>query len=280
MPLLLDTKLLISKDLFDAALQRCPWPVSAEVTQDDLYFPSVFGKLKLRKHDSQPHSLIYYDRRVQDGQTTTAYEKVDLRSAPESMLFMLNKLQPTRRVSKVRITASDGETTINFDSISGVGCCIEIEITTQADTVSHERKKIKLKNLISLLRLNAESVVHASNYDLVKVAENIRRINEVEGKLVMLETAAAPSQVRSACVRVFSTREFKNRPKFFNLATEEQSIEASKSENLIYWSHRDDLIVYATFMNSPECEEDRVIVHVPHSIADLGFSNLYSGLCA
>jgi len=280
MPLLLDTKLLITIDLFHEAMQLCPWSVSAEVTQEDLYFPSVSGKLKLRKHDGDPHSLIYYARTVHDGQTTTAYEKIDLRSSSESMLFMLKKLQPTRRVSKVRATASDGETTINFDSISGVGCCIEIEIATEADTISHERKKIDLKNLISLLGLNAESVVHASNYDLVKVSENIRRIREVEGKLVMLETTAMPSQFPRPCVSVFSTGEFENRPTFVNLSTEEQAMEASESDNLLYWFHRDDLFVYATLMDILQSDEDKVIVHVPHMIADLGFYNLYSGLCA
>ena len=280
MPLLLDTKLLIPRALFRSAVQRCPWPVSVEVAQEDLYFPSVSGKLKLRTHDGDPHSLIYYARTVQDGQTTTAYEKIDLSSSSPSMLFILSKLQPIRRVSKVRATASNGETTINFDSISGVGCCIEIEIATEADTSTHERKKIDLQKLILLLGLDAESVVHASNYDLVKVSENIRRIRDVEGKRVILEITDMPPQLPRPCVKVFCTREFESRPAFVNLATENQAIEASKSDNLLYWSHRDDLVVYATLMTNAQGNDENVIVHVPLAIADLGFSNLYDDLSA
>ena len=278
MPLLLDTKLLIPNDLWEMATQRCPWPVSTEVIQDDLYFPSVSGKLKLRTHDGEPYSLIYYARTVEDGQTTTAYEKINLRSCSSSMLFVLGKLQPTRQVSKIRKTAKRGATTVNFDSINGVGCCVEIEIATEADKSSRDQKKLDLEHLLKILGLDVASVVHASNYDLVKVSENIRRLRETEGKRLILDTSSTPSDTQKKHVDVFCTRDFKNRPKFCKLATEDQAIKASVSDNLLYWSHRDDIVVYATLKADFRNDEENIIVHVPRHIADLGFSNLYSDL--
>ncbi|CAL4126381.1 unnamed protein product [Meganyctiphanes norvegica] len=99
--------------------------------QEDTFFNSPQGRLKLRIIKGEHEELIYYERPDQDGPKGSDYVKVDGASGELSgdMKHLLTRCLGIKGcVRKVRTLYMVGQTRVHVDAVEGLGDFMELEV--------------------------------------------------------------------------------------------------------------------------------------------------------
>jgi len=98
------------------------------IEQEDVFFQSSFGRLKLRQLAPDNGQLIYYERPDVSGPKTSTYS-ISYTDNPSQLRDVLaSALGETTIVKKVREVYLTGQTRIHLDVVEGLGEFMELEV--------------------------------------------------------------------------------------------------------------------------------------------------------
>lgn len=106
-------------------------PVAIE--QDDTFFATAAGRLKLRAFADGRGELIFYDRPDRAGPRTSSYAIAPVGDAAALRAVLAAALPVRGRVRKRRELLLAGRTRIHLDRVEGLGEFLELEVVLAAD---------------------------------------------------------------------------------------------------------------------------------------------------
>ncbi len=139
------------------------------LTQQDTFFHSRNGRLKLRK-SGDGAELIYYERDDAPGPTESQYLKTPIAdgAALEAMLSVALDVRGT--VSKRRRLYRVGQTRVHVDEVEGLGSFVELEVELGATQPLAEGRAIA-SELMKKIGIRESDLVAAAYLDLLEAGQ-------------------------------------------------------------------------------------------------------------
>ena len=147
-----------AESLSDQPLQVIP--------QEDIFFNTRQGRLKLRVLASNLGYLIYYERPDQDGPKRSDYHlaKTD---EPENLKTALSLALGIRGVvRKTRYLYLTGQTRIHIDEVEGLGHFMELEVVLR-EGQSDAEGQVVAEDLMRRLGVREEALIEGAYMDLI-----------------------------------------------------------------------------------------------------------------
>ena len=137
------------------------------IPQEDTFFKTEKGRLKLRMQAPDLGYLIYYERRDQDGPKRSDYflAKTD---EPENLKTTLSLALGVRGVvRKTRYLYMVGQTRIHLDEVEGLGHFMELEVVMREGQNDAEGQAIA-EDLMRRLGVRKEALIEGAYMDLLE----------------------------------------------------------------------------------------------------------------
>lgn len=115
------------------------------LNQEDTFFNSPQGRLKLRVLKGEKEELIYYERPDQDGPKCSDFIKIQGKEGELSgdMSRLLSRCLGVKgKVKKTRVLYMVGQTRVHVDSVDGLGDYMELEVMLNDEQTIEEGVKI------------------------------------------------------------------------------------------------------------------------------------------
>ena len=137
------------------------------IEQEDVFFPTPSGRLKLRIFSPHLAELIFYQRPDQEGPKTSHYQ-ITPTADPAGLRSALAAAYGERAVvRKVRTLLLAGRTRIHLDHVEQLGDFLELEVVL-ADGESIQDGEAEAHELMSKLGLSAHDLVPDAYVDLLE----------------------------------------------------------------------------------------------------------------
>lgn len=137
------------------------------ISQEDTFFNTPKGRLKLRVQEPDRGMLIYYDRPDQDGPKRSDYHLAETLD-PTSLKVTLSLALGVRGVvRKTRYLYMSGQTRIHLDEVEGLGYFMELEVVMQEDQSDAEGQAIA-EDLMRRLQIPQEALLEGAYMDLIE----------------------------------------------------------------------------------------------------------------
>jgi predicted adenylyl cyclase CyaB len=134
--------------------------------QEDTFFHTPQGRLKLRVLSGNRGQLIYYTRPDQEGPKRSDYH-IFLTSDPENLKRVLDLAYGTRGVvRKTRYLYLAGQTRIHLDDVEGLGQFMELEVVMQEGQSDAEGQAIA-EDLMARLGVAGSDLIDGAYMDLL-----------------------------------------------------------------------------------------------------------------
>jgi adenylate cyclase class IV len=134
--------------------------------QEDTFFASPRGRLKLRCVANEAAELIYYERPDDTGPRQSCYW-ISKTPDPDGLLLTLgNALGIVGVVRKTRELFLVGQTRIHLDNVEGLGMFAELEVVLQAGQTAEEGASIAT-DLMQKLGINKSDLIAGAYIDLL-----------------------------------------------------------------------------------------------------------------
>lgn len=139
------------------------------LVQEDTFFMTSAGRLKLREFAEAPAQLIYYNRVDIEGPKLSEYFITEIHDGT-GLKEVLSKANGVRQVvKKVRRLTMSGRTRLHFDDVEGLGHFIELEVVlADGDCVSEGQQEATA--LMSALNINDIDLIDVAYVDLLDQA--------------------------------------------------------------------------------------------------------------
>src|SRR5262249_39093962 len=149
---------LRDRDAAEAIAVRLSNSKGERIEQEDVFFHSEHGRLKLRVLSADKGELIWHDRRNESGPRCSEYLRA--RTADPGILreIMAQSMQIKGVVRKVRKLYLIGQRRVHIDEIESLGSFIELEVVLQPNQSEAEGKRIA-EFLISKFQAQIRQVV-------------------------------------------------------------------------------------------------------------------------
>jgi len=137
------------------------------IPQEDTFFNTEMGRLKLRVQAPDAGYLIYYERPDQDGPKRSNYHlaKTD---DPENLRTTLSLALGVRGVvRKTRYLYLVGQTRIHLDEVEGLGHFMELEVVMREGQSDAEGQAIA-EDLMRRLGIREEALIEGAYMDLLE----------------------------------------------------------------------------------------------------------------
>lgn len=135
------------------------------IEQEDTFFLTPAGRLKLRVFESGKGELIFYERPDSEGPKGSHYELFRT-DQPENLKTLLNAALGTRGVvRKTRRLFLAGQTRIHLDQVDGLGEFLELEVVLEEGQESAEGARIA-EEWIDRLGIDPGDLVTGAYIDL------------------------------------------------------------------------------------------------------------------
>ena len=139
------------------------------LSQEDTFFNTDKGRLKLRLLAPNQGYLIYYERPDQDGPKRSDYY-LSKTEEPETLKNVLALALGVRGVvRKTRHLYMVGQTRIHLDEVDGLGQFMELEVVMQAGQSEAEGQSIA-EDLMRSLGVRKEALIEGAYMDLLESA--------------------------------------------------------------------------------------------------------------
>ena len=145
--------------------ELCPEPAQTE-QQEDTFFNTPKGRLKLRKSDDKS-ALIYYDRKdsLEPSQSDIAISFTD---NPDSLKSVLSKSNGIRGiVRKKRKLYKYEQTRIHLDDVEELGIFIELEVVLKSNQTSKNGEAIA-NELMEKFNIQKTDLIDVAYIDLIE----------------------------------------------------------------------------------------------------------------
>jgi predicted adenylyl cyclase CyaB len=134
--------------------------------QEDTFFHSPNGRLKLRVLQAGPAQLIHYDRPDQPGPKRSNYHVFET-DDPENLKTALSRAFGIRGVvRKERLLYLVGQTRVHLDRVEGLGHFVELEVVLRPGQSDAEGQKIA-RDLMARLDIREEDLLESAYVDLL-----------------------------------------------------------------------------------------------------------------
>jgi predicted adenylyl cyclase CyaB len=136
------------------------------IPQEDIFFHTPRGRLKLRLLHSRQGQLIYYTRPDREGPKRSDYH-ISYTSDPENLRRVLELAYGVRGiVRKTRYLYRVGQTRIHLDDVEGLGQFVELEVVMRPGQPDGEGQAIA-EALISSLGVEKSDLLEGAYMDLL-----------------------------------------------------------------------------------------------------------------
>ena len=154
-----------------AALKARAEPLSDQplqvIPQEDIFFNTEKGRLKLRVLAPDLGYLIYYERPDQEGPKRSDYHLAETRN-PENLKTALSLALGVRGVvKKIRYLYMVGQTRIHLDEVEGLGHFMELEVVLRERQSDAEGQAIA-EDLMRRLGVREELLIEGAYMDLLE----------------------------------------------------------------------------------------------------------------
>jgi predicted adenylyl cyclase CyaB len=141
------------------------------LAQEDTFFNTPKGRLKLRIQAPEQGYLIYYVRPDQGGPKRSDYHLAETRD-PENLKTTLSLALGVRGVvRKTRYLYMVGQTRIHLDDVEGLGHFMELEVVLKEDQSEAEGQAIA-EDLMRRLDVREEALLEEAYMDLIEQTIN------------------------------------------------------------------------------------------------------------
>jgi adenylate cyclase len=155
----IDATLALARPLADGEPQL--------IAQDDTFFTSAKGRLKLRAFADGRGELIYYERPDQAGPKTSFYV-LSPTASPDTLREALTLAHgQIGRVRKLRTLLLAGRTRIHLDRVEGLGDFMELEVVL-ADDEPMQDGVAEAHALMAQLGIGADQLIDVAYLDLLR----------------------------------------------------------------------------------------------------------------
>ena len=142
------------------------------IPQEDTFFNTPKGRLKLRLLQPDQAQLVYYERPDQDGPKRSNYHIYATRD-PQGLLTTLQMALGVRGVvRKTRYLYLAGQTRIHLDDVEGLGHFMELEVVLRADQSDAEGQAIA-EDLMVRLGVRKDDLLEGAYMDLLEKSGSI-----------------------------------------------------------------------------------------------------------
>lgn len=138
--------------------------------QEDTFFASPYGRLKLRCFADGTGELIYYERADETGPKQSRYWISKMPDPCSLRLALSNALGIVGVVRKNRELFLVGKTRIHLDDVEGLGMFAELEVVVQAGQTIEDGTSIATK-LMQKLNIDEADLVDCAYIDLIEKRE-------------------------------------------------------------------------------------------------------------
>jgi len=136
------------------------------ILQDDIFFHTPQGRLKLRVFSKNSGQLIYYTRPNQEGPKRSDYH-ISLTSDPENLKRVLELAYGVRGVvRKTRYLYLVGQTRIHLDDVENLGQFIELEVVMQ-EGQSDTHGQVVAEGLMASLGVERADLLEGAYMDML-----------------------------------------------------------------------------------------------------------------
>lgn len=153
------------------AVQACAQALSGKapqiLDQEDVFFASPQGRLKLRTLSPNRGELIYYERPDQSGPRISTYSISHTNDPAQLRMVLGTALGEKTIVRKRREVYLVGATRIHLDKVEGLGEFIELEVVLN-DTDSEKTGQVTAFELMTQLGLQKTDLIESAYADLVE----------------------------------------------------------------------------------------------------------------
>lgn len=138
------------------------------IAQEDVFFPSRAGRLKLRIFSPTAGELIHYERPDATGPKQSLYS-ISRTTDPAGLRGILTQALGIRGVvRKQRDLYLAGQTRIHFDEVEGLGQFIELEVVLRDGQSTDEGVAIA-QQLMAALQIQPGDLVEGAYADLLGI---------------------------------------------------------------------------------------------------------------
>lgn len=168
MPSNIEIKARISdSEVFRKKIQKIDIKETSEIYQEDTFFKTDAGRLKLRKFSQKRGELIHYNRNDLTGPKRSDYivYKTDDPIALKQVLETSLKIRGV--VKKKRLLHIVGNTRIHLDEVENLGSFLELEVVLNSEL--NEKEGIAIANdFMKKLGINKTDLVDKAYIDLLE----------------------------------------------------------------------------------------------------------------
>jgi predicted adenylyl cyclase CyaB len=137
------------------------------IPQEDIFFKTEKGRLKLRVLAPDIGYLIYYERPDQDGPKRSDYHLAETRD-PDNLKIALSLALGIRGVvRKTRYLYMAGQTRIHLDEVKGLGYFMELEVVLHEGQSDAEGQAIA-EDLMRRLGVREDALIEGAYMDLLE----------------------------------------------------------------------------------------------------------------
>ena len=141
------------------------------IPQEDTFFNTPLGRLKLRVLSEDKGQLIYYTRPDQEGPKRSDYH-ISLTSDPENLKRVLELAYGIRGiVRKTRYLYLVDQTRLHLDDVEGLGQFMELEVVMR-DGQSDAEGQLIAEGLMAALGVERSDMLEGAYMDLLESSIN------------------------------------------------------------------------------------------------------------
>ena len=154
-------------EIFRRKIEKLYVKEYSEIFQEDTFFKTEEGRLKLRVFSENKGELIYYARDNSTGPKRSDYY-IYKTNEPKILKKILEFALGVRGVvKKKRLLYIVGNTRIHLDQVENLGSFIELEVVLNAEQNENEGKVIA-NDLMAKLDINKKDLIDKAYIDLIE----------------------------------------------------------------------------------------------------------------
>lgn len=143
----------------------------AVIAQEDTFFNTEEGRLKLRVQSPERGYLIYYERADQGGPKRSEYHLAEIHDIENLKTTLSLALGVRGVVRKTRYFYLVGQTRVHLDDVEGLGHFMELEVVLKEGQSDAEGQAIA-EDLMRRLEVRKEALLEGAYMDLIEQTIN------------------------------------------------------------------------------------------------------------
>ncbi len=168
MPSNIEIKARVShRSALEARICRLADRPSEEIGQEDVFFHSSHGRLKLRKFSRVSGELIQYQREDDSGPTRSRYTRVETADPAGLERALTAALGVRGVVRKTRTLYLVGQTRIHLDEVEHLGSFLELEVVLTPDESTEHGERVA-RDLLKKLEIREQDLISSAYLDLLE----------------------------------------------------------------------------------------------------------------